>query len=126
MSKVITRWEDCPREDLRMIPQMVAAGFTPEFSYKDKRAERTEPTNCPHDGVSFVKGDLHAWGVIDHHKDRSAWMTADLINGSYINHHSVDTLQDVIKMEKMKSSFGTIKSDARPSTDDLRRENMCE
>ena len=76
----IKNWEDCGREDLNSIPAMILKGFDPDFSYADKRSE-----SCPHDAVSFIKGALHIWRTYDfHNSGEMAWMTAELIDGSYI------------------------------------------
>jgi len=90
-----TKWEQCEREDLNMIPTMIAKGFTPEFNPRDKRAERTVPENCPHDAVSFVKGDLHVWRA--YKQGFSYWMTAKLIDGYYCKHEPVKELTDLFK-----------------------------
>lgn len=96
-----TKWEECQREDLNMIPKMIANGFTPEFSHKDRKAERLIPENCPCDAVTFFKGDLHVWNCI--HKKGNIeyeWMTANLVDGYYTNHKPVKSLEILLKKLK--------------------------
>lgn len=93
-----TKWEECQREDLNMIPQMQAKGFTVEFSSADKRGGRTVPENAPADAVSFVKGNLHIWKV---YKEQDGmmyeWMTSELIDGYYTNHKPIQELKEILK-----------------------------
>ncbi len=94
--KAIKKWEDCQRDDLNMIPIMIANGFTPIFSYADRRAERTTYENCPHHAVGFGKADFHVWKVYPFALAGShCWMTADLICGSYQNHKTIKELHDL-------------------------------
>lgn len=93
----IKRWEDCAREDLNMIPKMIAAGWQPVFDYRDMRHGRLTPDNPPHDGVGFRNGIVHAWkgykGGFSH------WVVADLIEGHYCNHRQVSDLNELIEKE---------------------------
>lgn len=52
-------WLDYKREDLRLIPAMIAKGWEPQFDNSDKEIGRTVPTNPPHYPVSFKKGGKH-------------------------------------------------------------------
>ena len=93
-----TKWEDCERVDLNIIPTMIAKGFIVEFNPKDKRAGRIVPENCPHDAVSFVKGNLHIWRIYKEIEGMSYnWMTSELIDGYYTNHVPIDDLKDLTK-----------------------------
>lgn len=91
-----TKWEECGREDLNSIPAMIKAGWTPKFHYLDVRHERTTVEHPPHEGVSFSKDTKHAWGIIDFHSHERAFMTADLIDGSYCNHKKIASLQELL------------------------------
>lgn len=99
MKIAITNWTECGRDDLNMIPMMIAKGFIPEFSYGDKRAERTIPENPPHDSVSFVKGNLHVWKCYKNSVEY--WQTAELIDGYYSNHKPVDNLADLFNIKDL-------------------------
>lgn len=92
-----TKWEECGREDLNMIPQMEANGFKVEFSYKDKMHKRTSIENVPHDAVSFVKGNFHVWRI---YKEQDGmpyhWMTSELVDGFYTNHKPIQELKEIL------------------------------
>ena len=83
------QWEDCTREDLRGIPMMRLAGWTPVFNSVDKQLERTTPENVPHYPVAFEKGMKTTWRSI------YRWRVADLIQGKYENHRTYETLEQV-------------------------------
>ncbi len=97
----IQRWEDCGRDDLAMIPKMIAAGWEPIFDYRDHRNGWITPQKIPHETVSFTKGIVHAWkgykrtneGIFSH------WNVADLIDGHYHHHRQVNSLDELIKKE---------------------------
>lgn len=90
------KWEDCPREDLNMIPQMIAKGYTPEFKQSDKQYERITPENVPHNAVSFVKDNLHLWKGYSWKTGTSYWIYAELIKGSFENHKDISTLNEFL------------------------------
>jgi hypothetical protein len=79
-------WEDLAkqediREDLRMIPDMIKAGFTLCFNEQDILHGRTTPINIPYHGMAFKKGNIKVWecgygGCI-------VWQVAELVNKSY-------------------------------------------
>ena len=93
-----TKWEECEREDLNMIPKMVANGFVPEFSYKDRMHKRTTVEMIPTDAVSFVKGNLHVWKIYEYKDGMNyEWMTSELIDGYYTNHKPIDKLEEILK-----------------------------
>jgi hypothetical protein len=99
-----TKWEDCPRDDLYGIPLMEKAGFVPRFSQSDKYGERTTPGNPPHDAVSFIdpRRNVVAWPAIDFHSHERVWRVAELDNGSYVNHRSYGTIEEVLEKEAAK------------------------
>lgn len=93
-----TKWEECERIDLNMIPTMIANGFTPEFTAPDKRGGRIIPENCPHDAVAFVKGNLHVWRIYKEIDGMNyEWMTSELIEGYYTNHKPIQDLKEMCK-----------------------------
>jgi len=94
MRNVITKWEEYDRDDLNMIPTMIANGFTPEFCYGDKRVGRTTPENPPHNTVKFIKGNLHVWKC--YKNSIELWHTAELIDGYYCNLIPVNDLTDLL------------------------------
>ena len=106
MAKIITKWEECGRDDLSMIPKMTAAGFVPQFSQKDRMSERTTVEDIPHDEVQFVdpKRSVHVWKCYRRFDDGIGffWQVADLDNGSYLNHRQYDSLEDVLAKEAAK------------------------
>lgn len=77
--KNITKWEDCPREDLKNIPLAISLGWSLELSCQDRRYKRTEYNNVPHDPVTFSKGIHHIWRNYSLDK----WQIAKLENGFY-------------------------------------------
>jgi hypothetical protein len=87
------KWEDCPREDLNMIPTMEAAGWTPRFNQRDQMCDRTSPESVPHDAVSFKKEKTYVWMAV--HNKRIDWRTADLIDGYFKNHRWHKTLKEI-------------------------------
>lgn len=92
----ITKWEDCPREDLKNIPLAMSLGWEPEFSNQDKMYKRTEFSNVPHDNVTFKKGIHHIWPNYKIDK----WQIGKLENGYYnpIKDRSFfDTLEEALK-----------------------------
>jgi len=89
-------WEDCQREDLNSIPEMIKHGFEPIFSACDIRAERTMPEYPPFDAVSFSKGNFRAWSIIDRGTRSSAWMTAILVDGYYTGHKGIKSLKELL------------------------------
>lgn len=95
-SRSITKWEDCLREDLNHIPKMIAAGFYPEFSYRDMMHGRTDINNPPHDAVSFRKAGKCVWKAISFSTQEPVFKVADLIGGHYCNHRTYKSLQEVI------------------------------
>ena len=94
-----TKWEECGRDDLKAIPLMEANGFTPIFSYNDRRAGRTTIEAIPHDTVSFGKGDLHVWKVYNYQEDGMyfSWMSAKVVNNEYVDHLPVKILENLFK-----------------------------
>lgn len=55
-------WIDFPqREDLRLIPAMIAKGWEPDFSFADKALGRTTPAKPPLYFVSFRKGNKYVY-----------------------------------------------------------------
>ena len=97
MQSRITKWEDCPREDLKMIPKMQNAGWEVQFSYNDKRQKRTTICIVPHDPVSFQKNDKTTWCCFG--RKNVIWKVTDLINGYYSNQREYDTLEEVLANE---------------------------
>jgi hypothetical protein len=97
-SKEIT-WEDCPRDDLNQIPLAIVRGWEIRFHYKDMRHGRITPYNVPHEGVGFVKGNVHTWKCYKHTEPYSYWRVADLIEGYFCNHRDYDTLPEVFEKE---------------------------
>lgn len=101
----ITKWEDCEREDLNMIPTMIKNGFTPDFSYRDRMHKRTSIEHIPSDAVGFVKGNLHVWKIYNYSKTELKtpasmgynWMTSELIDGYYTNHKPIEELKKLFK-----------------------------
>lgn len=92
-------WLSCGRDDLHGIPFMESHGFTPEFSYNDKRNGRNTPLCLPCDAVGFIKNDLHCWKFMqkrdgDYHY---IWQTAILDNNYFTKHKSFDTLEEIVK-----------------------------
>ena len=100
MYQAPTQWEQCGRTDLNIIPKMIAKGFTPEFSHKDKRYNRTTPENCPHDAVSFVKGNLHVWKIYGYKNEEMGyeWMSSELIDGYYTNHKPLQNIEEIFEI----------------------------
>jgi len=99
MKTAITNWTEFERDDLNMIPTMVANGFTPEFNYSDKNTGRTTPQNPPLDAVKFVKGNLYVWKC--YKNTGGFWQTAELIDGQYSNHKPVDNLNDLFNIKDL-------------------------
>lgn len=94
-----TKWEECQREDLKVIPIMVENGFTPIFSYADRRAGRTTIELIPTDSVSFSKGDLRIWKVYDYQEDGMYfnWMSAKIVDNHYTNHLPLKRIENILK-----------------------------
>ena len=90
-------WEECDREDLNMIPKMIEAGWTLNFTTQDKKYNRTTPDNVPHDGIGFIKDIVHAW--ISYYNNHT-WRVADLIDNHYCNFRNYDSLTEIIEKEK--------------------------
>jgi hypothetical protein len=94
------QWEDCKREDLNKIPEMLKIRFKPVFSYNDKRFCRIVPENPPADGVSFENMDLHKHVWKTYKNDTYGWTIADNINGYFLNHKTFESLDEIISMYK--------------------------
>lgn len=94
----ITKWEECGRDDLAMIPRMINAGFVPEFNWNDKTSGRTVPENAPHYDVKFrdPKTELHAWKCYNSGVHTEYWSTATLDNGNYVNHEPFKSLEEML------------------------------
>lgn len=100
-------WLKCPRMDLNIIPRMFALGYSIMFDYRDKQFGRVTPDNCPHDAVSFKKGNFHTWkcykNVENEKGERSLltlWQTAYLVQGGYVNHLICEDIEAVIAREQ--------------------------
>ena len=91
-------WEDCQRDDLRNIPLLESLGYTTIFNYKDKRNDRTDPLNTPHDPVSFEKGNYHIWKCMQKVNGHMiyGWQTAYLVNDLFTEHKWVPTIEEAI------------------------------
>ena len=97
----ITKWEDCPREDLKNIPLALSLGWSLEFSSRDKTHKRTEFSNVPHDAVTFEKGIYHIW--YNYRLDK--WQIGKLENASYNqikDRAFFDTLEEALKYKEVK------------------------
>jgi hypothetical protein len=90
-------FNESKREDLNMLEEMKANGWTPQFAYEDEWNKRTTPENPPVFSVNFIKGDVHAW-IIGREKGRT-WRVADLIDSHYGNHRWYSSLKEIIKKE---------------------------
>lgn len=105
-------WLKCGRDDLNMIPKMVANGFTVLFDDRDIRAKRITPANAPSNCVAFSKGNFHTWknykSIPDNSKFGRAivgyWITAIVVDNRYRNHMNFYYLPMVIKHEKSLSN----------------------
>lgn len=96
----MSNWTDHPREDLRMIPEMQAHGWRPQFDSKDTMYHRTKPYSVPHDSVSFVKGTIHVWST------GKGWQVAELIDGCYSNHRgAISALSEPFKGDRYFRGF---------------------
>ena len=82
-----TKWEECDRDDLKVIPKMVAMGFDVKFSSDDLKHNRTTIDNIPHNAVGFIKGDKHVWKLYNYQENDIDfyWMTAKVVNDAYVN-----------------------------------------
>lgn len=89
------------RYDKEMIPVMIEAGWTPEISQKDINAGRTDLNSMLLHPINFVKDNVHAWKNINSSTGKIYWRVADLIDGYYRNHVSLDDLNEVISYEKL-------------------------
>ena len=89
-----SKWEDSPREDLRMIPVMKEAGFMPKFGTMDRLSGRTSPDCPPCDGVAFVRisDGFTLWRVIIQNTRTSVWRGVDVVNGCYVNPRDYESL----------------------------------
>lgn len=74
---------------------MIAKGFNIVFNPQDVRAGRTTPELIPLHGVTFVKGDLHVWGIIKN--NISCWQTATLIDNHFCHHTPIKDLTELFK-----------------------------
>lgn len=93
------KWEDCHREDLYMIPVMIAAGWTPEFSNTDKRYDRITPDYVPGDNVKFNKEVKSTWHQIDWKTHEYHWNVADQIKGKSYHTRTYKSLNEALKNE---------------------------
>lgn len=104
------KWEDCPREDLNMIPRMKAAGYVPEFKYNDRSVGRTTPDNVPHDAVVFFepRKNQYVYQVYSRKDDGvySCWRVAEVDNGNYVNQRDYATLAEALEKETSKHLIG--------------------
>lgn len=92
-------WQDCKREDLNLIPLAESLGWSVKFSTNDERFNRTSAENCPHDCVSFKKGNIVTWKFYKRKTDGlySYWQVAYLINKIYTNHQPHNELEEVLR-----------------------------
>ena len=93
-------WEDCQRDDLRNIPLMESLGYITVFNYKDKRYDRTNPLNPPHDPVSFENGNYVIWKCMQRNSAGDliyGWQTAYLREGIYTEHKWFPIIEEAIK-----------------------------
>ena len=95
------KWEDCPREDLSIIPYAGEKGWSPCFSVNDRKWNRITIDNVPHDEVGFSKGNVRTWRVIKRNDDGISyvWKVADIVNGRFTNHREYDTIREAIDNE---------------------------
>ncbi len=98
-TKTQRTWEDLPREDLKHISRLIEMGWLPIFSYTDKRYKRTDPDNCPHDNVSFEKGDSalrYSYGWLS---DPQGWRLLKFDEGGYCTNPEYigETLEEFVK-----------------------------
>lgn len=84
--------EQTGREDIDMMPTMMANGFMPKYHYMDVLYKREKP----HHPIIFIKGTLHVW-MCKKNSEELHWMTADVIDGYYRNHKPVNELKDLLK-----------------------------
>lgn len=97
-------WKDCGRDDLNMIPTMEAAGWNVIFQDPDKRYERTNPDNPPHDEVMFNKGNTWLWKVRDWKSGNHAWQTCVRYEEDSVlrDYKRYATLEDVLAGNELK------------------------
>lgn len=92
------KWTDCKREDLSSIPKMQENGFEVEFSYKDRMHNRTTPDNVPSFAVTFKKDNFYIWrmyGIMENGVHLQ-WQTAKLIDGHFVEHKPIATLDSFL------------------------------
>lgn len=94
------KWEDCHREDLRMIPKMRDAGWEVLFHSSDVINKRTTLEAIPNHGVNFRKGDTMLWTYIDRKKGVTVWRAVDLKGNHWCNHRDYESLQWILDHEK--------------------------
>lgn len=96
----IKKWEDCPREDLNMIPAMGQAGWQPRFKREDLNNSRNTPDFPPHYPVRFERNISVAWKEYNSvYGGEYEWCVAELVDGRYVDHRRYATLAEVIEKE---------------------------
>jgi hypothetical protein len=85
-------WAKFDREDLAMIPQAVAAGWTVGFNYKDESTDRTTPENPPLFPVHFDKGMRSVW------KASVYWTTGVLGHNGFHDKKPLKSLNEILSL----------------------------
>lgn len=104
METVITRWEDSPREDLNMLPEMITQGWQVMFHDNDILHKRITLENPPAHSITFHKGINRIWQC------REGWQTAQLICGSFVNHGGTTGIKEGKLIAKFPDTKGFIPS----------------
>lgn len=85
-------WSRFDREDLKIIPEAVAAGWKVEFNYRDVNSDRTTPERPPLFPVHFGKGLRSVW------KGSTGWITGIVGRDGFHDKKQLNSLNEILSL----------------------------